>query len=99
MSVTGPIVGDWYRLNAGELFEVVAFDPDDGTIEIQYFDGTLEEMELEDWAASAEEGALVEADPPEDWTGSVDADIDDNARGADALDGRMQTARGFDQDY
>jgi hypothetical protein len=62
---------------------VVAFDEDDGTIELQYFDGTIEEMDLEDWQAELEAGTLVEVEPPEDWTGSVDVDPEeDDQRGA-----------------
>ena len=70
-----PGIGDWYRQKeGGALFEVVAFDDDDGTIEIQYFDGTVEEMDVDDWAGQWDDGALESADPPEDWTGSVDVD-------------------------
>jgi hypothetical protein len=43
-----PVIGEWYRRPGGETFEVVAIDPDDRTIEIQYFDGTVEELELEE---------------------------------------------------
>ena len=45
MATLHPTIGAWYQLDGGELFEVVAYDADDGTIEIQYFDGTVEEME------------------------------------------------------
>ena len=58
MTTPQPSVGDWYRLHGGESFEIVALDVDDGTIDIQYFDGTLEEMELEDWEAQCAEGAM-----------------------------------------
>jgi hypothetical protein len=82
-----PGIGDWYRQKeGGALFEVVAFDDDDGTIEIQYFDGTVEEMDIEDWEGQWEDGALETADPPEDWSGSVDVDPDDDSRRADASD-------------
>ena len=40
-----PTIGNWYRIHGGDSFEVVAFDEDDGTIELQYFDGTVEEMD------------------------------------------------------
>ncbi len=54
-----PGIGDWYRQKeGGALFEVVAFDDDDGTIEIQYFDGTVEEMDVDDWDGQWEDGAL-----------------------------------------
>jgi DNA/RNA endonuclease YhcR with UshA esterase domain len=78
-----PVIGSWYRIQRSDSFEVVAFDEDDGTIELQYFDGTIEEMDLEDWQAELEAGTLVEVEPPEDWSGSVDVDPEENdQRGA-----------------
>jgi len=78
-----PIIGHWYRIQGSDSFEVVAFDEDDGTIELQYFDGTVEEMDIEDWQAEQENGALEEVQAPEDWTGSVDVDPEeDDQRGA-----------------
>lgn len=78
-----PVIGNWYRIQGSDSFEVVAFDEDDGTIELQYFDGTVEEMDLEDWVAEQEAGTLEEVEPPEDWTGSVDVDPEeDDLRGA-----------------
>ena len=74
MATPQPGIGDWYRLNGGALFEVVALDEDDGTIEIQYFDGTVEEMDIEDWESQWDDGALESAQAPEDWTGSVDVE-------------------------
>ena len=65
-------------------FEVVAIDDDDGTIEIQYFDGTVEEMDVEDWESQWEDGALEAAEPPEDWSGSVDVDPDEDSPRADS---------------
>ena len=85
MASPQPAIGDWYRLNGGSLFEVVALDDDDGTIEIQYFDGTVEEMDIEDWDTQWDDGALEAAEAPEDWSGSVDVEPDDD--GLRALDG------------
>jgi hypothetical protein len=85
MATPQPGIGDWYRLNGGALFEVVALDDDDGTIEIQYFDGTVEEMDIEDWEAQWEDGALESAEAPEDWSGSVDVEGGDEERGGDSL--------------
>ena len=79
MTSPSPVVGDWYRRMDGALFEVVAIDRDDSTVEVQHFDGTLEEFDLESW----EEQEFEEAQAPEDWTGSVDVDPEeDDARGA-----------------
>ena len=47
-----PTIGNWYRIQGSDSFEVVAYDEDDGTIELQYFDGTVEEMDIQDWQAA-----------------------------------------------
>ncbi|MGD8378288.1 MAG: hypothetical protein PVJ40_02065 [Gammaproteobacteria bacterium] len=62
------IVGEWYRDAHGQVFEVVAVDDDDQTVEIQYFDGTVEEVDQDSWG----ELGPVAAEPPEDWSGSLD---------------------------
>ena len=85
MADSQPTIGDWYRLNGGELFEVVAIDDDEGTIDIQYFDGTVAEMDSEDWEAQWDDGALEAVEAPEDWTGSVDVEAaDEEGRGSDS---------------
>jgi hypothetical protein len=93
-----PGIGDWYRQKeSNALFEVVAFDDDDGTIEIQYFDGTVEEMDIEDWDTQWEEGALESSGPPEDWSGSVDVEPDDEGLRTDTSgDERDLRASGLD---
>jgi hypothetical protein len=73
MTSPSPVVGDWYRRMNGALFEVVAIDRDDGTVECQHFDGTVEEFDLESW----DEQEFEEAQAPEDWTGSVDVEPED----------------------
>ena len=84
MAFPQPNIGEWYRLKGGgELFEVVAYDDDDGTIELQYFDGTVEEMDIEDWQAQWEEGAIETAEPPEDWSGSVDVEPEEEGLRSD----------------
>jgi hypothetical protein len=73
MTKPSPVIGEWYRRPGGESFEVVAIDRDDRTIEIQYFDGTVEELEIEEWY----EAGIEASDAPEDWTGSLDVDAED----------------------
>ena len=48
-------------------------DDHDGTIEIQHFDGTLEETEPDDWLAMRPD----RAEAPDDWSGSVDISDED----------------------
>lgn len=83
MTVQQPGIGDWYRLRGSDLFEVVAIDEVEGTVEVQFFDGTLEEFELDDWHTQCASGAIREAEPPEDWHGSVDVDAEDDRGGSD----------------
>jgi hypothetical protein len=63
-----PRIGDWYKTAAGERFEIVALDEDDDTLELQYYDGTIEELDTESWEYLHPQPI----EPPEDWTGSVD---------------------------
>jgi hypothetical protein len=82
-TISQPTIGNWYRNPSGVLFEVVAYDEDDGTIEIQYFDGTIEEVEREDWDAQWKDGAIEAGEAPEDWSGSVDVDPPEEDWGSD----------------
>ena len=75
MAVRFPVIGKWFRRPDGVLFEVVAVDEDDGTIETQHFDGTIGEVDVENWSRML----LVEVSAPEDWSGSVDMDPEDYA--------------------
>ena len=76
-----PIVGDWYSSH-GERFEVVAVDEDDRLIEVQYADGTLAEIDVDEWSLRSQAGALRLADPPEDASGATDFDPDEEIRHA-----------------
>jgi hypothetical protein len=77
MNFIKPIVGQWYRGTTNELFEVVAIDHEDQTIEVQYFDGSITEMEFDSWNEQLIDNDIENADAPEDWTGSIDIDSED----------------------
>jgi len=63
-----PEIGKWYRNESGAIFEVVAFDEEEGIVEIQHFDGAVEELDLDGWF-----GQLLKANAePEDWSGPFD---------------------------
>ena len=49
MGFAYPTIGQWFRRPDGALLEVVATDEDDHTIEIQFFDGTIDEVEVRSW--------------------------------------------------
>jgi hypothetical protein len=64
-----PIVGNWYQhLDKGQPFQVVALDEELGLVEIQHFDGDIEELSLDDWR----ESELDVAEEPENWSGALD---------------------------
>lgn len=70
-----PIVGNWYaHLDKGQRFFVTAVDEEAGTVEVQHFDGDLEEFTLDNWYALDVEPA----EEPENWGGALDiAELDD----------------------
>ena len=62
-----PQTGTWYSSPEMEgIFEIIAVDEDDKSIDIQYFDGEIEEIDSDTWdVIQAEEVA-----EPEDWSGA-----------------------------
>ena len=64
-----PIINSWYyHLDKGQKFYVVDVDDDAGVVEIQHFDGDLEEINLKDWY-----GMEIEiSEAPENWSGAMD---------------------------
>jgi hypothetical protein len=73
MHAVRPEIGAWYQTAEGSYLEVVAFDPDDGSVEVQHFDGAVEEYDADSWTLLT----LSPASPPEDWSGSLDLGRDD----------------------
>lgn len=73
MPVPKATIGNWYRRTNGQLFEVVAVDDEDATIELQFFDGTIDEVDRDTWSKLLIERVAA----PEDWSGSVDMDPED----------------------
>jgi hypothetical protein len=86
MAKPAAVIGEWYRRSGGESFEVVAIDRDDRTIEIQYFDGTVEELEVDEWL----ESEIESTEPPEDWTGSLDVEPEDTENEYEAEPGNSR---------
>jgi hypothetical protein len=64
-----PIEGNWYcHLDKGQDFMVVDVNEEIGTVDIQYMDGDIEELDIEEW----NEMDIEEIEAPEDWTGPLD---------------------------
>jgi hypothetical protein len=70
-----PIVSNWYmQQDKGLKFQVVAVDESESVIEVQHFDGDLEEIELDDWYLMD----LDHIESPEDISGALDvSELDD----------------------
>ena len=74
MKMLRPVISRWYRdLQTKALFEVVDWDPETLTIEMQYLDGEVSEYDLDAWR----ELLLEPAEPPEDWRAAFELDADD----------------------
>ena len=44
-----PVIGAMYEDEEGLAFEVLSFDEDEGTIEVQYEDGEVGEIDIDAW--------------------------------------------------
>ncbi|MGD8407223.1 MAG: hypothetical protein PVG13_01475 [Thiohalophilus sp.] len=66
-----PVIGQWYRDVDNRIFEVVASD--DESIEIQFYDGDIEELEIEVW----DELSVIAIEEPNDGSGPFD-EVDDD---------------------
>ena len=74
-----PRIDQWYaHFDKGQHFYVVAVDEERNTVEIQHFDGDLEELSLDEWRNFK----IVLSDEPENWSGALDiAEEDDLGTG------------------
>lgn len=71
---TDPIVEQWYEsLEENHKFKVIALDDTIGTIEIQHYDGSLEEVDIETWYQLD----IELTDDPNDWIGALDDPVQD----------------------
>jgi len=68
-----PRLGDWYKSITGDRFEIVALDDEATTMEVQFFDGAIEEIDFDTWS----DMEIVPIEPPEDWSGSMDLEKED----------------------
>lgn len=64
-----PRIDQWYaHQDKGQRFLVTGIDETNNTVEIQHFDGDLEEFSLEDWR----ELDIEISEAPENWSGAMD---------------------------
>jgi len=69
-----PVVGNWYQDLQRRTFEVVAVDEEQDAIELQHFDGQVEELDFDSWYDLEVEVIA----PPEDPTGVFDDLVQDD---------------------
>lgn len=70
-----PIVNNWYfHLDKGQSFFVVDVDKEAKVVQIQHFDGDVEELSFDEWY----EMSIAVGEEPESWAGAVDiGDVED----------------------
>lgn len=89
-----PRIDQWYaHRDKGQRFFVTAVDEDRDTIDIQHFDGDIEELSFQEWR-----NLLIElSEEPENWTGALDiAERDDLGTGVTDTRGSDWTEPGKD---
>ena len=70
-----PVVDQWYaHRDKGQRFYVVAVDDDERTVDIQHFDGDIEELSFEEWRSLR----IELSDEPENWSGAMDISEQDD---------------------
>ena len=74
-----PQIDQWYaHLDKGQRFYITAINDDGDAIEIQHFDGDIEEISMDEWC----ELEIELSEEPENWAGAYDiAEKDDLGTG------------------
>lgn len=90
-----PLEDQWYAyLDKGQRFYIVAIDEDTSTVEVQHFDGDLEELTLDEWR----ELNIQLSEQPENWDGALDIGEQDDL-GTEVTDTNQEDWREPQQDY
>jgi hypothetical protein len=69
-----PRIGDWYKNTSGDDVEVFAHEDDDDTLELQYYDSRIAQLDAETW----ESRRTQPMEPPEAWSSSIDLGGENN---------------------
>ncbi|WP_303906742.1 DUF6763 family protein [Thiohalomonas denitrificans] len=67
-----PRIGEWHKNEQGISFEVITVDDEEQLIEIQYFDGSVEELDFNIWRHAD----FTSRESPEEWSGLHDFDLE-----------------------
>ena len=64
-----PLEDQWYAyIDKGQRFCIIAVNEEANTVEVQHFDGDVEEFTLDEWR----ELNIQLSEPPENWDGALD---------------------------
>jgi len=70
-----PIVDQWYfHEDKGQRFFVTAVNDEGESVEVQHFDGDIEEFSLDEW----HELDIELSEEPENWSGALDISEQDD---------------------
>lgn len=69
-----PEIDNWYETIEGTIFKVIDIDDSTDVIEVQFFEGEVAELELDQWNNILARPIA----PPEDWSGPFDDLVSDD---------------------
>lgn len=107
-----PIVDQWYQqADKDRQFKVISVDEDTAIVELQYVDGEIEEMDVDDWYVLE----IESIDEPEDWAAKtekdeteeeedvaedeVEEDVEEEEEEEEDWDDDYKDPEGWDKDY
>jgi hypothetical protein len=96
MALVKPIVGDWYEdLDENTTFSVLSADEEAGVVEIQYADGSIEEIDMNSWRQMS----LEEIEAPADWEEALEGfdDFDDDGDEVDVVEEEWAEVEDYDE--
>lgn len=71
-----PVINSWYwDVDHADQFEIIDTDDENGLIDVQFFTGEIEEMDMDEWFSLR----LVAIADPIDWSGPYEVDRDEFA--------------------
>ena len=70
-----PEIGAWYQnVREDEIFEIVAINESDKTIDVQFADGRIEELDYQTWQSTP----IITCAAPADWQDVLETDYELN---------------------
>jgi hypothetical protein len=90
-----PVPGQWYEnVEEEETFRVLSLDEDHELVEIEYLDGEIEEIDIDEW----HEMDLELTEEPEGWSEDEDDDEEEDEEEEDLDDDEDDEDDDWDED-